>query len=130
MNQPPFAAKEEKLMGVIPVNVNQTDPANPNPNPVPCTPNQQTVQWTFSPRSAFAATPITFPATPPPGHDPLPTQAVLQTVGNTVQLNLNDPLTAGRQKYKYNIVMADGRVFDPDIENTGSGQGGDGKKKP
>jgi len=115
-------------MGVIPVNVNQTDPAHPNPNPVPCNPNTQTVQWTFSPRSAFAASPITFPATPPPGHVALPPQAVLTNTGNTIQLDLNDPLIAGTEKYKYNIVMADGRVFDPDIENTGSGEDR-GKKK-
>jgi hypothetical protein len=115
-------------MGVIPVNINQTDPAHPNPNPVRCDRKDQAVQWTVTPPGAFAVPPIIFPP-PPPGYDPLPKSAVWNA--STLRLDLNDPLPTGQsRRYKYTVVMKNGQQFDPDIENTGSGGPADDKKKP
>jgi len=115
------------------VTVNAKDPGNPVPNPATCSPTDQTITWHLVPSAAaFAAQPILFPTRAGfgkwPGGKP-----IINVKGNTVTVSINQVLRGKSEKipYKYTVVLANGKSFDPDIENTGpGGDPDDGKHKP
>jgi hypothetical protein len=106
------------------VTIDATDPNTPSPNPAKCTPTDQTITWSLKPNAAaFAAAPILFPKPPSKDFAPWPGgKAVVNLKNNTVTAAVNHVLTApGKRKYRYKVVLASGKRFDPDIENTGPG---------
>jgi hypothetical protein len=104
------------------VTINASDAGHPVPNPVRCDGFNQTIEWRLVPSAtAFDKEPIRFPHPPPSGFDSWPGGTVTVS-GNTASVDVHKQLGQGqKQKYKYTVVLADGKQFDPEIENTGVG---------
>lgn len=80
----------------------------------------QTIVFMCQPNdSAYANPPIVFADPPPSGYDRF--KGTVTSIGsNQWRVDVNDPVPGGstqRKKYKYDIVAADGKRLDPDVDN-------------